>query len=102
MTLIFNNTLVEERGPAPGDEGKIRCYLPYLGRELYLTPDRLYDYKGKRYCYDITTYVIPCEPGDTVSYCEEAAGGILIKKDGLIGFYDGPWEWVKGDSENGI
>lgn len=91
VTLSFPNTRAEVIGER-GDG--VLCRLPYVGRELVIARDRLYDYRGTLYCADFTTYEPPNEAGEVVGYIEETDGGILVKRGGVIGLYRGRYEPV--------
>ena len=90
FTLIFPHTrveILEERGE------KMLVRIPYIDREMEMSEKSIYTYKGEPYCQDFTTYTLPVEAGETVLYCEAADGGILVKRDGVVGLYRGRWEW---------
>ena len=92
FTLIFSHTMLEvRRGP---EKGMCLCYVPYLDRELNIKEDQIYEYKGKTYCYDVTTYTVPCEAGEILSFCETQDEGVLVKKEGRVGMYYGRWEFI--------
>lgn len=86
LTLIFPNTLLEV---VQARENTSICFFPYLNRELQVANQSIYSYKGKQYCQDFTTYDLPVEAGETLSYCGSTEGVILIKRDGIVGKYSG-------------
>lgn len=93
LTLIFPNTLLEV---VEAQESTSVCYFPYLNRELRIANQTIYPYKGKQYCQDFTTYDLPVEAGETLSYCGAAEGGILVKRDGIVGKYSGKYVFLDG------
>jgi len=91
MSLTFPNTKVELLDTT-GD--KTRCYVPCLGKEMTFDSGRVYEYKGEIYCSDFTTYHLPVQEGEIVSYCGAYEDGILIKRQGIVGKYCGQYEYV--------
>ena len=88
-SLIFPNTAVEIRGVR---EGKTICYVPWLDKEILLDSNRIYEYKGKTYCWDMTTYDMPVKAGEILSSCGMTPEGLLIKRGGVVGNYHGEYE----------
>lgn len=88
ITLTFPNTELEIRERL---EEKSRCYIPYLDMEMVISNASIYTYKYKQYCSDFTTYHLPVEAGEIVSYCGETNDGILIKRNGIVGKYHGKY-----------
>ena len=41
------------------------------------------------FCEDSTNYLLPVQPGDTLSVIQETSRGWLVKKDGVTGWYTG-------------
>lgn len=78
-------------------EDKCVCHIPYLEKQMEIERDNIYTYKGREYCADFTTYCLPVEAGEIVSYCEKVKDGILIKRDGIVGKYTGKYEFVNGE-----
>ena len=88
-SLIFPNTAVEIRGVR---EGKTVCYVPGLDKEILQDSNRIYEYKGKTYCWDTTTYDMPVKAGEILSSCGMTPEGLLIKRGGVVGNYHGEFE----------
>lgn len=89
FTLLFPNTLIEIRHA--GQEKSI-CYVPYLQKELVLDNQRIYEYKRKTYCSDMTTYHLPVKAGEILSFCGMTPEGVQVKKDGIVGNYYGSYK----------
>ena len=87
-SLIFPNTAVEIKG---SQEEKSICYVPYLDREILLDSSRIYEYKGKTYCSDMTTYNMPVKAGEILSDCGMTPEGRLVKRNGVMGNYHGTY-----------
>ncbi|MBQ7840114.1 MAG: metallophosphoesterase [Lachnospiraceae bacterium] len=88
VTLTFPNTLIEIREKR---EEESLCYVPHLHREMMIKNKRIYSYAQKHYCWDFTTYLLPVEAGEIVSYCGKGEEGILIKRNGIVGKYLGEY-----------
>lgn len=86
FSLIFPQTQVEIRERR---EEKVVCYVPWLDREIKIDANRIYDYKGKSYCSDMTTYHLKVKSGDILSLCGMTKEGLQVKKDGIVGNYHG-------------
>lgn len=91
LTLEFPRTEVEVL--CEGDTESV-CYLPALDQEMTVANDHLYTYKRKRYCYNLTTYHLPVEAGEVLSCCDVEPRGILAKRDGIVGYYTGRYEFL--------
>ena len=46
-------------------------------------------------CRDYTDYVLPVKAGDMLSVFFKTETGCIAKKDGVVGWYYGPYEDVK-------
>lgn len=44
---------------------------------------------GSVWCEDSTDYLLPVEPGDSLSLVRKTLRGVLVKKDGVTGWYQG-------------
>ncbi len=66
-----------------------RCRHNKSGRELDILTEYLWPVKGQMVCEDSTDYLLPVEPGDTLSVVRRTSRGILAKKDGVTGWYRG-------------
>ena len=56
--------------------------LPILTRDLWETEHGIF-------CEDSTDYLLPIQPGDTLSIIEKTSRGWLVKKNGVTGWYNG-------------
>lgn len=92
LTLGFPRTEVKIIREAPD---KSICFVPALGREMTIANDHLYDYKGKRYCYNMTTYHLPVRAGEILTCCDVEPEGLLAKRNGIVGYYTGRYEFIK-------
>ena len=71
-----------------GDCARIRH--PASGRELWLPRDFVSVWRdGKTHTEDATDYCLPVSPGDTLSLVRKTQRGLLVKKDGITGWYRG-------------
>ena len=63
---------------------------PTSGRELWLPRDFVSVWRdGKTHTEDATDYLLPVSPGDTLSLVRRTGRGLLVKKDGITGWYHG-------------
>ena len=88
VALLFPRTLVEVRQAGPAES---RCFLPALGRELTIPNDQLYRYKGRQYCANRTDYRLAVRAGDVLSCCALESQGMLAIRQGVVGYYTGPY-----------
>ncbi len=91
LTLEFPRTevkIIQE------NETESICFVPALGRQMTVANDHLYEYKKKRYCYNLTTYHLPVQAGDILSCCDVEPKGLLAKKNGIVGYYTGRYEFL--------
>lgn len=66
------------------------CRHPSSGRELWLPRDFVSQrWDGKLHTEDATDYHLPVAPGDKLSLVCETSRGLLVKKDGVTGWYTG-------------
>ena len=91
FTLLFPNTMVEIREVR---EDKTVCHVPWLNREILLDSNRIYEYKRKTYCSDMTTYNMPVKAGEILSCCGMTKEGLQVKKNGIVGNYHGRYAEV--------
>ena len=92
LTLEFPRTMVEV---LRDDGAESVCFVPALGREMTFADGQLYSYKGKRYCFNMTDYRLPVRSGEILSCCDVEPQGILAKKDGIVGYYTGRYEFLQ-------
>lgn len=92
LTLEFPRTMVE----VLRDDGtESVCYVPALAREMTFANRQLYSYKGKCYCFNMTDYRLPVRSGEILSCCDVETQGVLAKKDGIVGYYIGRYEFLE-------
>ena len=84
---------VLERGPEFS-----RCRHVDSGYEMDILTRYLKD-PGERFttCEDATDYRLPVQAGDRLSVVERTSRGILAKKKGVTGWYEGPVSWPEGE-----
>ena len=88
ITLLFPHTEVVIR-EVRGKESV--CYVPWLDQEIVIDSSRIYEYKRKTYCSDMTTYCLPVKAGEILSFCGMTPEGLQVKMNGVIGNYHGPY-----------
>lgn len=76
-----------------GEEESL-CYLPFLGEKKLIPNRKIYEYRGKYYCFDYTDYKPGLRAGENVALCHSDEYGTLVKKNGTVGYYTGKWERV--------
>lgn len=91
FTLLFPNTLVEIR---QRNEHESSCYVPFLNQIITLLNENIYEYKRKTYCNDFTTYYLQVQAGESLSFCKQDERGVLVKREGIIGYYAGSYEKI--------
>ncbi len=91
FTLFFPHTELEIRECR---EEESVCYVPWLKRELTIHNECIYEYKGKTYCSDMTTYCLPVRAGEILTYCAVAREGLQVKRNGIIGNYHGKFREI--------
>lgn len=79
-----NTVEVLERG-----EEFSRCRHTESGRVMDFLTDYLYEADGKTCCQDSTDYALAVAPGDCLSLVRRTSRGLLVKKDGVTGWYRG-------------
>ncbi len=75
-------TIVERKGPIT------RVKQTKTGYAFALPTHQLYEHEGKWYGIDYTDYLPKLNPGDEVYVYEYYDGRYLVKKDGIIGWYE--------------
>lgn len=94
INIRWSDSVVE----ALAEEGD--CVLirhPATGRELWLPRDFVSVWRdGKTHTEDATDYRLPVTPGDRLSLVRTTRRGLLVKKEGITGWYHGR---VKYDEE---
>lgn len=92
LTLEFPRT--EVQNVRQGETESV-CFVPALGRDITVPNGQFYAYKGKRYCYNLTTYRLPVQAGEVLHCCDKEPQGLLAKKDGIVGYYTGRYEFLE-------
>ena len=67
------------------------CRHLETGRELEILNQYLYQWDGQSFCRDSTDYDLGVEPGDLLALVARTEKGILVKKDGITGWYRGQY-----------
>lgn len=65
------------------------CRHCSTGYELWILKEFLSQVKGTTWAEEGTDYILPVEAGDEVAVVRETSRGYLVKKDGVVGWYDG-------------
>jgi protein phosphatase len=67
------------------DEFSYCCHIS-SGKKLWIYNSYLS--QDKKSCYDYTDYLLPISKGDKLSLMLETSRGCLVKKDGVVGWYN--------------
>lgn len=59
------------------------------GRVLEMPNKYIRNFTENAYCVDYTDYKLPVSKGDTLSIIDKIQKSTLVKKDGILGWYDG-------------
>ena len=96
FTIRWSDHLVEvlEEGP----EFSL-CRHRTTGRELWVLTRYLRRQGDRTWCRDATDYRPPVQPGDLLSVVEETSRGLLVKKQGVTGWYTGRTERLRSLSK---
>ena len=96
FTIRWSDHLVEvlEEGP----EFSL-CRHQTTGRELWVLTRYLRRQGDRTWCRDATDYRPPVQPGDLLSVVEETSRGLLVKKQGVTGWYTGRTERLRSLSK---
>ena len=63
---------------------------PSSGRTLWVPRDFVRRWRdGRLHTEDATDYCLPVAPGDELALVRETQRGLLVKKDGVTGWYHG-------------
>ncbi len=92
LTLEFPRT--EVKIIRAGDKETL-CFVPALGREITVLNNHMYFYKGKHYCYNMTTYRLPVKAGEVLFCCAVEPQGVLAMRDGIAGYYAGKYQFLE-------
>ena len=65
------------------------CRHHSTGRILDILTRHLWENERGVFCEDSTDYLLPVQPGDTLSVIEKTGRGWLVKKNGVTGWYTG-------------
>lgn len=71
-----------------GEEFYACRHLP-TGRRIDILKQDIRENKQGLFCEDSTDYLLPVQPGDTLSIVNQTSRGWLVKKDGITGWYRG-------------
>lgn len=70
------------------------CFIPHLNKTMTFLNHQIYHYKGKDYISDQTTYKLELQKDDIVSFVKKVPNGILIKRNHIISFYEGNYQFL--------
>lgn len=94
LNIRWSDSVVEPLGE---DGDCVRVRHPSSGRELWLPKDFVSAWRdGRIHTEDATDYRLPVSPGDRLSLVRKTGRGLLVKKNGVTGWYHGR---VKYESE---
>lgn len=65
------------------------CRHCSTGYKLWILNESLTQYAGTTWAEEGTDYILPVEVGDILSVVKKTSRGYLVKKDGVVGWYDG-------------
>lgn len=73
------------------DRGEEFCSCIHIssGRKIDILTRDIRETERGVFCEDSTDYLLPVQPGDTLSVIQETSRGWLVKKDGVTGWYTG-------------
>ena len=79
-----------------GEDGEfVRCRHIRTGYEMDVPADHILSREGTQATVnDVTDYRLPLKAGDCISVVRRTSRGIMCKKDGISGWYDGEIEWL--------
>lgn len=74
----------------------VRVRHPTSGRTLWLPQDFVSTWRdGRTHTEDATDYALPVSPGDRLSLVRQTRRGLLVKKNGITGWYYGRIKYDK-------
>jgi len=74
------------------EKGAEVARIAHHGREMTVPADFVWERDGHAYCSDITDLRLAVSPGDALYLICTAPMGAFVKKDGVIGWYEGRWQ----------
>ena len=74
------------------EKGEETSRISHHGREMTVPADYVWERDGHTYCSDITDLRLAVAPGDKLYLICTAPMGAFVKKDGVIGWYEGRWQ----------
>ena len=87
INIRWSDSVVE---PLSEEGDCVRVRHPASGRELWLPRDFVSVWRdGRTHTEDATDYCLPVAPGDRLSLVRQTQRGLLVKKDGITGWYHG-------------
>lgn len=69
------------------------CLHLSSGRTVDILTRDIWENERGVFCEDSTDYMLPVQPGDTLSLIQKTSRGWLAKKDGVTGWYTGALTW---------
>lgn len=93
LNIRWSDSVVE----VLGEEGDcVRVRHPATGREMWLPLDFVSTWRdGRTHTEDATDYALPVAPGDRLFLVRQTRRGLLVKKDGITGWYYGRIKYDK-------
>lgn len=78
------------------EKGKEFSYCRHCssGHELWILNDFLSEEYGQTWADEGTDYILTVRQGEMMSVVKETSRGYLVKKDGIVGWYDGALQWL--------
>lgn len=74
------------------EQGETMSRVLFHGLEMRVPTRYLFEDRGKTCCTDVTDYTLPVRAGDTLKRILVLPEGMFAKKDGVFGWYRGPWQ----------
>lgn len=74
------------------EQGKELSRIAHHGREMTVPSGFVWERDGRTYCSDITDLRLAVQPGESLYLITTAPLGAFVKKDGVIGWYEGRWQ----------
>jgi len=93
VSLLWGDNTVSRLPDAPAERpGYAWCAHTRTGRQLWIPEDDLYTQNSQLFCHETTDYALPVRAGDRLALVKEMPDAILVKRDGVVGWYYGRWQ----------
>ena len=73
------------------ETGETMARVLFHGQEMRVPAQYLFEDHGQSCCSDVTDYTLPVRAGDELRRILVLPEGMYAKKDGVFGWYKGPW-----------